>query len=127
MKVLSIDPVEFLVVDDDGRQHQVFATTRAGVRWVFCNGRIWELATEPAARQRGRHGEHENLSAPMPATVIRIPVEQGQAVEKGETVLLLEAMKMEMPLRAAHKGTVTAILCAEGELVQPGVTLIEIE
>jgi biotin carboxyl carrier protein len=127
MNVLRVDWAEFLVVDDEGKQHRVFAAERGGVRWAFCEGQVWELAADTPARRRGRHGEHESLSAPMPATVIRIPVEQGQRVTRGETVLLLEAMKMEMPLRAAHDGLVTAIRCAEGDLVQPGVTLIEIE
>lgn len=127
MKVQRIDSAEFLVVDDAGRQRRVYGVMRGGVRWLFCDGEVWELATEAAARRRHRLGEHENLAAPMPATVIKIPVEEGQAVTRGETVLVVEAMKMEMPLRATHDGTVTAIRCTEGELVQPGVTLIEIE
>lgn len=127
MNVQRIDSAEFLVTDDEGTQRRVFATMRGGVRWLFCEGEIWEVVNEPTARRRHRHGEHETLSAPMPATVVKIPVETGQAVSRGATVLVLEAMKMEMPLRAAHDGTVTAIRCAEGELVQPGVTLIEIE
>jgi biotin carboxyl carrier protein len=127
MKVQRIDSAAFLVVDDEGRQHQVFAATRGRVRWLFCDGQVWEIAGDTGAPRRSRHGEHESLAAPMPATVVKIPVEPGQAVTRGETVLLLEAMKMEMPLRAAHDGTVVAIRCAEGELVQPGVPLIEIE
>jgi biotin carboxyl carrier protein len=127
MNLQRINSVEFLVVDDDGKQHRVFAASRGNVRWIFSEGVVWELATEGRTRRRHHAGEHENLAAPMPATVVKIPVEEGQTVAKGETVLVLEAMKMEMPLRAAHDGTVVAIRCAEGELVQPGVTLIEIE
>jgi 3-methylcrotonyl-CoA carboxylase alpha subunit len=63
----------------------------------------------------------------MPATVVRLPVAVGDAVTKGQTVLVLEAMKMELPLRAAHDGAITAINCAQGDLVQPGVILVEIE
>jgi len=127
MKIVPLDHAEFLVIDDRGRQHRVFATARSSTRWVFCEGQVWEIETESSSRTRKRAAGHDNLSAPMPATVLRIPVEQGEVVIKGQTVLLLEAMKMEMPLRAAHGGTVTAIRCAEGEFVQPGVTLIEIE
>lgn len=127
MSVLRVGASEYLVVDEQGRQHRVYVATRNGVRWVFCEGQVWELVTESTTRRRHRAGEHENLAAPMPATVVKIPVEEGQTVTRGETVLVLEAMKMEMPLRAAHDGTVVAIRCEEGELVQPGVTLIEIE
>lgn len=127
MNIQRIDSAEFLVVDDEGHQHRVFAAAQGGVRWIFCDGEVWELATVGGTRRRRHAGEHENLAAPMPATVVKIPVEEGQAVTKGETVLVLDAMKMEMPLRAAHDGTVVAIHCAEGELVQPGITLIEIE
>lgn len=127
MNARRIGPAEFLVLDDEGRQYRVFATTHGGTRWVFCEGRVWEIATDAGTTQRRRTGEHENLAAPMPATVVKIPISKGQAVTKGEIVIVLEAMKMEMPLRAAHDGTVVAVRCAEGDLVQPGITLIEIE
>jgi biotin carboxyl carrier protein len=65
--------------------------------------------------------------APMPATVARIQAQVGQRVTRGDTLLILEAMKMELPVRATSDGTVTTISCAEGELVQPGVPLIEID
>lgn len=126
MKVQRIDAAEFLVTDDEQRQHRVFATSQKGVQWVFWNGHVWEIEAGTGPRRRHRH-EHENLAAPMPATVVKIPVEVGQAVTKGQTVLVLEAMKMELPLRAAHDGSVVAIRCTAGELVQPGMTLIEIE
>ena len=65
--------------------------------------------------------------APMPATVARIQARLGQHVRRGETLLILEAMKMELPVRAPLDGAVTAIHCAEGDLVQPGVPLLEID
>jgi biotin carboxyl carrier protein len=127
MKVVPVDQVEFLVIDDRGHQHRVFAASRGSTRWVFYEGDVWAIETGTTPRLRTRAAGHETLSAPMPATVLEIPVGLGTVVTKGQTVLLLEAMKMEMPLRAAHDGIVTAIRCAAGELVQPGVTLIEIE
>jgi biotin carboxyl carrier protein len=97
------------------------------VRWVFLNGQVFELSEpEPASRRRG--GGHETaLMAPMPATVRRIAVGVGDSVTPGETLLVLEAMKMELPVRSAVAGTVRAISCREGELVQPGVALIDID
>jgi biotin carboxyl carrier protein len=96
------------------------------VRWVFLDGKVFELTeARPAARARGGH--HGSLTAPMPATVRRVLVGVGDSVKRGEPLVILEAMKMELPVRANGPGTVTAVLCREGELVQPGLALIEID
>jgi acetyl-CoA carboxylase biotin carboxylase subunit len=80
----------------------------------------------PLPTARARSGHHGSLMAPMPATVVRIQTAVGKVVTRGETLLILEAMKMELPVRAPADGTVTAVHCAEGDLVQPDVPLIEI-
>jgi 3-methylcrotonyl-CoA carboxylase alpha subunit len=61
----------------------------------------------------------------MPARVVKVLVTVGQAVRRGDIVMKLEAMKMELPLRAPRDGTIRAIACREGELVQPGVSVLE--
>jgi biotin carboxyl carrier protein len=67
------------------------------------------------------------LSAPMPATVVAITATPGQEVAPGDLLIMLEAMKMELPIRAPRAGRVKALACREGELVQPGVPLVEME
>ena len=102
-------------------------TVRNGdARWVFFAGRAYELIEARAAARRRTRGQHDALSAPMPATVRRLAVKPGDRVNAGDMLIVLEAMKMELPVRAAHAGTVRAIACREGELVQPGVPLIEL-
>jgi biotin carboxyl carrier protein len=100
-----------------------------GVAWVFIDGDVFQIELSDAragvARRRERSGQ-EALAAPMPATVTRILVEVGQAVSRGDTLLLLEAMKMEMPIKAPADGRVTAIRCRTGELVQPGAPLVDV-
>ena len=63
----------------------------------------------------------------MPATVVRVDAAPGDTVHRGDTLIVLEAMKMELPVRAPADGTVKAVHCKPGDLVQPGVPLIEIE
>jgi biotin carboxyl carrier protein len=63
----------------------------------------------------------------MPATVVMIKAEPGQQVAQGDVLLMLEAMKMELPIKAPRDGRITAINCRQGELVQPGVPLVELE
>ncbi len=96
------------------------------VRWVFVDGRVFELA-EARPLARARSGHHGLLMAPMPATVRRVLVSAGDAVKRGDSLVILEAMKMELPVRASAPGLVRAVCCREGELVQPGVALIEID
>ena len=78
----------------------------------------------PAARRRSASAAG-TVIAPMPATVIKVQVKPGDAVKKGDVVVVLEAMKMELPLRALGDGVVSAVRCREGELVQADATLIE--
>ena len=63
----------------------------------------------------------------MPGLVLDIPVEVGQEVEKGEGVLILEAMKMENVIKSAGVGTIKAIHIKQGEAVEKGQLLIEME
>ncbi len=66
------------------------------------------------------------VKAPLPGVVTKILVQAGQAVKKGETVLVLEAMKMENNITAEADGTVTGICVAAGDSVMEGTTLLTI-
>jgi 3-methylcrotonyl-CoA carboxylase alpha subunit len=77
-------------------------------------------------RSRARHRDH-SMSAPMPGVILKILVSKGQQVTRGTALLILEAMKMEHVIAAPRDGTVAAINCREGELVQPGNDLIELK
>lgn len=95
-------------------------------RWVFYEGRTYVL-TEKRGALRRRGVQHDAaLSAPMPATVRRILASAGDRVEAGDVLIVLEAMKMELPIRATAGGTIRALHCAEGELVQAGVPLVDV-
>ena len=109
-----------------GPSRVAWTVADAETRWVFLDGVVYEIAEAQAARRK-RGVSQDALMAPMPATVRRVNVAVGDAVNAGDTLIVLEAMKMELPIRAGAAGTVKALACREGELVQPGVALVEIE
>lgn len=97
------------------------------VCWVFLDGRVHVFEAQRRDTPVRRKADHAgSLSAPMPATVIAIRVSPGDPVKAGDTLIVLEAMKMELPVRAPADGTVGAVRCREGELVQPGQDLIDV-
>jgi acetyl-CoA carboxylase biotin carboxyl carrier protein len=68
-----------------------------------------------------------NVEAHITGTVWKIEVEVGDAVAEGDTVVILESMKMEMPIEAEDEGTVAEIRCEEGQAVSEGDTLVVLE
>ena len=81
-------------------------------------------AAAPAAKSGP--GAGTPVKAPLPGVVTKILVAEGQAVKKGETVLVLEAMKMENNITAEADGAVTGICVAAGDSVMEGTTLLTI-
>lgn len=83
-------------------------------------------AAAPTAAPAAGPGEGAPVKAPLPGVVAKILVAMGQSVKKGETVLVLEAMKMENNITAECDGKVTGICVAAGDSVMEGTTLITI-
>ena len=69
----------------------------------------------------------DGLLAPMQGTVVKIAVNEGDTVEKGDLIFVLEAMKMEQPLTAHKAGTITKMSLNVGQTVASGVVLCSIE
>jgi acetyl/propionyl-CoA carboxylase alpha subunit len=81
-----------------------------------------------AASHDHRHtGEQSSLTAPMPGTVIRVVVAEGDRVDARQPLVVLEAMKMETPVVAPYEAVVRAIHVAEGDRVAGGTVLVELE
>jgi 3-methylcrotonyl-CoA carboxylase alpha subunit len=118
------------LVQKDARRQVAYAVVDGSRVWVFLSGRVTIVDTDRTAQlQHGRpdHDAAQALAAPMPATVASIAVKPGDRVSRGDVLVTLEAMKMELPITAPHDGVVKAVSCREGELVQPGVPLLELE
>jgi propionyl-CoA carboxylase alpha chain len=111
----------------DGVQ-RTFTVTKVGERF-FIHSALGACTIEKLPR----YPEYEvaadagSANSPMPGQVLKLLVETGQQVAKGEALLILEAMKMEHTLRAAVDGVVEAILVKPGEVVSPGQVLIHVK
>jgi acetyl/propionyl-CoA carboxylase alpha subunit len=104
------------------------AVSRAGYDpWDGVSPQTTAPQSTPPQRRRSGSTAGKSLTAPMPATVIKLQVGPGDAVKKGDIVVVLEAMKMELPIRALGDAVVSAVCCREGELVQADATLIEFQ
>jgi biotin carboxyl carrier protein len=113
------------VVEADGVRRVAHGVRVGRACWVAYDGEIYVIEDRSRASARPAD-ELGSLSAPMPATVVAVEVSAGQAVKAGDVLVRLEAMKMELPVRAPRDGTVVAIKCRAGELVQPGIPLLEL-
>ncbi len=83
-------------------------------------------AAAPAPAAKGAAGAGTPINAPLPGVVTKVLVAAGQAVKKGETVVVLEAMKMENNITAECDGSVTGVCVAAGDSVMEGTTLVTI-
>jgi len=129
-RVSRIAQGAYLVEGGDKRAVVYVASTDEGP-WAFYDGRVFRPAQDPRSTTRVRRSEgsaeaRQTLTAPMPATVRAVVAQPGAQVRKGDTVVVLEAMKMELPIRAEGDGVVYAVHCEAGELVQPDTVLVEI-
>jgi 3-methylcrotonyl-CoA carboxylase alpha subunit len=114
------EAVEVVVVRDGSR------------RYVVVDGRTVVLTQAAAEAQISAAVEDvvggvQTIRAPMPGKVVKVVAAEGDAVEKGRTVVVVEAMKMEHPLAAAGPGVVKRILCQEGQNVDADQLLAEVE
>ena len=109
------------------RRRVRLAGARAGdKRRLWVDGR--SLSAERVRRSSaGRGPDAGSLSASIPAIVSQVLVAPGDVVSAGDKLILLESMKMVIPIQAPHDGRVAKILCAPGDSVPAGVPLLELE
>ena len=127
-KVTRVGPGTYRV-EHDGRQEIVYVAGPRGSTWAYWNGDVFHetAPVEHSEQAQARPLGPRMLSSPMPATIIKVMAEPGAAFKRGDTLVVVEAMKMELPIAAEHDGIVKAVLCHEGDLVQAGQTLVELE
>jgi biotin carboxyl carrier protein len=126
--VVPLGPSRYRVTAPDGHVTLVAVAGSAPTVWAGAGGRAFDLDVDGSPRVRvSARAAGSDMTPPMPATVVKVVVEPGTRVEAGAPVVILEAMKMELTIRASHAGTVRAVRCAVGDLVRPGTVLVEID
>ncbi|MDX1673174.1 MAG: biotin/lipoyl-containing protein [Longimicrobiales bacterium] len=127
-------PTRLLLVD--GRSHTLVARRDGADGWaVYLDGERFEadVVDERARAIREMTGQAaadpgpRPIRAPMPGLVVRVAVEAGDRVEAGQSVAIVEAMKMENDLKAESDGVVAKVLVEVGEPVEKGAVLVELE
>ena len=112
----------------DGKRVTAHVSTENGRRWVTVNGQTLVLTKSTGGRSRA-HGHHHaagELTAPMPGQVRAVNVNEGDRVIKGQTLLLLEAMKMEIRIQSPQDGAVKKLFVQQGQTVEREQMLVEI-
>jgi len=112
----------------DGQRILVYTAAQGHMRYVSVGGERYTLAvpdTRPS-RRKAAAGSGD-LTAQMPGQVMDVLVREGGAVTRGQTLVTLEAMKMEIRVSAPNDGVVRRLLVGKGDVVERGQRLLEIE
>ncbi|MDG1525545.1 MAG: biotin/lipoyl-binding protein [Candidatus Thalassarchaeaceae archaeon] len=118
----------------DGEELEVDVEIEGEIYRATVEGRTFEFTipdskSSPVRKRGSRGGRKRNgtVSASMPGKVVTVEVKVGDTVEEGETILILEAMKMQNEVTAPISGTVTAVHCEDGVNVEANIPLVVIE
>ena len=130
VRVVDVQANTLTLAINDQEQH--FFHARDGVDMLLhWHGRVYRVALLPllsvdALGHAASAGGDAGLAAPMPGTVVKLLVAEGQDVAEGQPLVVIEAMKMEYTVVAPHAGVVKRLPFATGALVPKGAALIEL-
>jgi biotin carboxyl carrier protein len=121
-----------LILDIDARRLRLHVARSGARRYVTLSGQTWRLEQTQPERQRrgtaaGGPAGSGSLAATMPGLVLEVLVAEGDNVKRGDTLVVLEAMKMELRIAAPHDGFVRTIHCEVGQVVERGQVLVGVE
>ena len=92
-----------------------------------CRRRRARRRPSASAKKAGAAASGDAVTSPMQGTIVKVAVEEGQEVAEGDTIVVMEAMKMEQPLKAHKAGTVTGLQAEVGATVTNGAVICEIK
>ena len=124
-------PRQSVVVEVGGRRVEVSLPGELSLGGNGGGGPAGAVRRKPKARTRGGAGagaaSGDSVTAPMQGTVVKVAVTEGQTVESGDLIAVLEAMKMENPVNAHKAGTITGLTVTAGDAITQGTVLAEIK
>jgi biotin carboxyl carrier protein len=130
-EIVAVEPGVYSVLKD-GHSYEARTEDAEGRVIVFIDGHRFEIEIRDPrrwSRHTGRQGVEGrlSLSAPMPGKIVRLLVSQGDTVEAGQGLLVMEAMKMQNEIKAPMAGRVVSLTVREGATVAAGEVLAAIE
>ncbi len=119
------DEITFTV---NGLRHTAHVASNGSTRYVFVDGEVFELKRSDSRRRERRkhHRGEDSLTAAMPGQITRVLVGEGDEVQRGQPLIVLEAMKMEIKITAPQAGRVAKVLVRPGQVVDRGQEVIEL-
>lgn len=133
-------PVDFLNINREvctlligGHSYEAYLQPGEGDQWqVLLRGTLYEVTVEDEREKRlrvatggsGAHSGEFSLKAPMPGLVVAVLVTEGQAVKKGDNLVILESMKMQNELKSPRAGTVTRVNVSAGQSVEQNQVMV---
>lgn len=127
--------VEFLSTDEillnvDGKIHDVIVSANTTSYTVYVNGRRFRIEKKSAVQILGQKKENQrkaSVNTSMPGRIVKVLMKQGDKVEEGQPVLILEAMKMQNEIKSPQSGRLGKICPREGESVETGALLFTVD
>jgi len=107
--------------------NSVYVSSDSAKRWVTIDGHTLMLTKTSGAKKGVRHDHAGGLIAPMPGQVRSVSISVGDVVKKGQTLMTMEAMKMEIRIQALKDGKVKTVYVTQGQTVEREQILIEME
>ncbi|MFI1652586.1 ATP-grasp domain-containing protein [Streptomyces avidinii] len=118
---------ETVVVEVGGKRLEVSLPSSLGMTLARTAAAGGAKPKRRAAKKSGPAASGDTLASPMQGTIVKVAVEEGQQVNEGDLVVVLEAMKMEQPLNAHRSGTIVGLTAEVGASVTSGATICEIK
>lgn len=117
-----------LDIEIKGQRYHGAIAKSGSTTWYTLNGEVWTVEASTRAGRKGTRAAADPgvVSAPMPGKIIKVLVEKNSKVSTGQTLIVMEAMKMEYTLKAAADGVVASVACSVGQQVTLGAVLAHI-